>query len=304
VHVVAAARKCAALAARQQGVVSRAQLLAAGISRGVLTRLIRSGFLHPLHRGVYAVGHTALPLFGRERAALLACGRNAVLSGRSALYLWGIVSSPPPTVEVTVGGRHCRTRRGISLHLVEQLDPGDIRTRHGLAVVFPAGALIEFAAEATPDELGDAVAEARMGKKIRERELEAAVARAGRRRGTAQMRAFLRAEGEPEITRSRAERRFRALLRDAQLPEPKVNRWIAGLRVDFLWEAEKVILEVDGWKFHGHRRAFETDRKRDRILSDAGYHVIRITWRQFTEESLALIAHIARMLDRRSRTPH
>jgi very-short-patch-repair endonuclease len=65
-----------------------------------------------------------------------------------------------------------------------------------------------------------------------------------------------------------------------------------------------VILEVDGWKFHGHRRAFEDDRKRDMIFSDAGYHVIRITWRHFTREPLALIAHIARMLDRRSLMPH
>ena len=148
------------------------------------------------------------------------------------------------------------------------------------------------------------------------------------------MRAFLAEEGGPAITRSRAERRFRRLLQDAHLPQPKLNAPVAGLRVDFLWEAErvalevdgyrfhssrsrferdradflwkaeKVVLEVDGWRFHGDRRAFENDRKRDRILSDAGYHVIRVTWRQFTEESLALIAHIARMLDRRSRSPH
>ena len=74
--------------------------------------------------------------------------------------------------------------------------------------------------------------------------------------------------------------------------------------MDFVWPEEKVILEIDGWKFHGHRRAFERDRKRTMILSDAGYHVIRITVRQFTQEPLALIAHIARVLDRRARERH
>jgi very-short-patch-repair endonuclease len=117
------------------------------------------------------------------------------------------------------------------------------------------------------------------------------------------MRHFLRAEGGPEITRSRAERRFRALLREAQLPQPRLNVRIGRFTVDFLWEREHVALEVDSWQFHGHRRAFERDRRKDLALSDADYHVIRITWRQFTEESLPLIAHVARALDRAAR-PH
>ena len=68
-----------------------------------------------------------------------------------------------------------------------------------------------------------------------------------------------------------------------------------GVNADFLWEEEKVILEVDSWQFHGHRSAFESDRKKDMILRDAGYVVIRVTWRQFTEELLPLIASLARI---------
>lgn len=303
-RVVSAFRVCAGLASRQKGVVSRPQLLVAGIAASVITRLIGEGFLHPVHRGVYAVGHVALPQFGHEQAALLAYGDGAVLSGASALYLWGILASALSEVDVTVGERHCRKRNGIRLHRGGGLEPREVRTRHGLSVVFPARALIEYAADATPDLLGDAVAEARGKSLIREGELEAAVKRAGNHRGAAQMRAFLREEAGPAITRSRAERRFRKLLRDARLPQPKVNVRRTGYEADFLWEAEKVVLEVDGWEFHGHRRAFENDRKKDMILSDAGYHVIRITWRHFTEETLALIAHIARILDRRSRLSH
>jgi very-short-patch-repair endonuclease len=271
---------------------------------GVVTRLIRAGLLHPLHRGVYAVGHTALAPFAREQAALLACGEGSVISGRSALYVWGIVPTAPAEVDVTVAGRHCRKQQGIRLHLVRSVTKRDIRIRQGLPVVFPARALIEFAVAADRDELGDAVAEARNFRLVRDGELEAATRAGKRRRGTPRMRAFLREEGEPAITRSRAERQFRGLLREAQLPQPRANAPVAGLTVDFVWEAEKVVLEVDGWTFHRDRRSFENDRKRDRILSDAGYHVIRVTVRHFTDEALALIAHIARMLDRRGRAPH
>lgn len=290
---------CATLAARQKGVVSRAQLLERGLSPAIVSRLIRAGSLHRLHRGVYAVGHCVLPEFGREQAALLACGAGAVLGGRSALYLWGILERAPIEVDVIVAGRHCRKQAGIRTHRVDTLKDRDLRTRHGLSLVFPARALIEYADAATREELDDAVAEARISPLLRDGELEAATKAAGWRRGVAQMRAFLRDEQGPAITRSRAERRFRRILQDARLPQPESNALLAGLLVDFLWEAEKVVLEVDGYRFHSHRRAFETDRERDRRLADAGHHVIRVTWRHFTQEPLALIAHIARMLDRR-----
>ena len=148
------------------------------------------------------------------------------------------------------------------------------------------------------------MAEGRVAKLIRDGELEKALQRAGRIPGAAAMRAFLEQEGGPAITRSRAERQFRKLLKQAALPQPLTNRRVAGWEADFLWPAEKVVLEVDGWRFHGHRRAFERDRRKDMALTDAGHHVIRITWRQFTEETLALIAHLARVLDRRGRIPH
>ncbi len=301
---MAAGRVGSELAARQKGVASRRQLLNAGLTGDAITGLIRRGFLHRLHRGVYAVGHTALPKFGLEQAALLACGEGAVLSGRSALYVWGIGDSASGDVEVSIAGRHCRKRQGIRLHLVQSWRRREIRTSHGLRLVSPARALIDFAADASFDQLGDAVAEARQSNLIRDGELEAALQAAGPRRGAGKMRAFLSAEAEPAITRSRAERRFRKLLQAAQLPQPRVNVRIAGVEVDFLWEDEKIVLEVDGWKFHSDRRSFEWDRKKAMILSDAGFHVIRITWRQFTQEPLALIAHIARALDRRGRLRH
>ena len=266
----------------------------------MIAGLIRAGFLHVLHRGVYAVGHLALAPFAREQAALLACGAGATVSHRSALHLWGLLDVAPADVDVTVR-HHCRPKPGIRLHRV-LLDPRDIRNRHGLPVTSPAQSLIACAAEATDRELEDALAEARAHRLIREGELEQVLDRAGRQRGAARMRALLKAEGEPGITRSHAERRFRRLLREAGLPEPRTNvRLACGVEVDFLWEAERVVVEVDSWQFHGHRRAFERDRKKSIILTDAGYLAIRITWKQFTEQAVWLVAQLARTLDRCAR---
>jgi very-short-patch-repair endonuclease len=299
-HVKHALGLCSDLAGRQKGVVHHRQLIAAGLDRGAIRRLIEGGFLHPLHRAVYAVGHRALPPFAMEQAAILACGDGSLVSHRSALYLWGLLNPAPKVVDITVH-RRCRAKDAIRLHH-GPVHPRHVRTRHGLPVTSPALSLIDFAAQATVDELDDAVAEARAHRLIREGELEKTVEQASQRRGAARMRAFLTAEGEPGITRSRAERRFRRLLREAGLPQPKTNvRLACGVTPDFLWEAERVVVEVDSWKFHGHRRAFEGDRKKSIILTDAGYLVIRITWKQFTKETLWLIAHLARALDRRAR---
>jgi very-short-patch-repair endonuclease len=100
----------------------------------------------------------------------------------------------------------------------------------------------------------------------------------------------------PAITRSEAERRLLKLIRDANLPLPLTNVRLHGHTVDFCWPQNRLIVEFDGFAFHGHRRAFERDRKRDRTLVAAGYRVIRITWRQLTDEPLAVIASVAQAL--------
>jgi very-short-patch-repair endonuclease len=296
------ARAAARLGAAQQGTVSRAQLQAAGVSRHVVDRLARSGALHRLHRGVYAVGHLALALMAREVAALLACGDGALISHRSAAYLWGLVDSAPREVDVTLVGRQRRPKRGIRIYRVSGIDDRDVRRKGGLWLASPARTLIDLAAEAGDSELDRLVAEARVQGLLSKGALEAALERAGRRPGTARMRAFLRSEGGPALTRSEAERRMRRLLREARLAQPKANIRAAGYSVDFLWAEQRVIVEVDGYKYHGHRRAFERDRRKDMALRDGGYEVIRITWRQLTEQALMVVAHVARALDRAERS--
>jgi very-short-patch-repair endonuclease len=101
---------------------------------------------------------------------------------------------------------------------------------------------------------------------------------------------------EPGLTRSEAERRLQRIIRAARLPRPVTNVRVAGWEVDAFWPRERLIVEVDGYAYHGNRAAFERDRRKDAALTAAGYTVIRITWRQLKDEPLAVVALVARLL--------
>lgn len=106
----------------------------------------------------------------------------------------------------------------------------------------------------------------------------------------------------PSRTRSGGERALLRLLRAARLPTPRTNAAIAGFTADFCWPDQRLIVELDGYPFHGHRAALERDHRRDIAHRDAGYEVLRFTWRQFEEAPVYVVTAIARALDRRSRT--
>jgi very-short-patch-repair endonuclease len=293
---------CARLALRQKGIVTRAQLIALGVPPDWIKRWCKRGALHRLYPGVYAVGHLALSPLARLQAALLACGPDAVLSHAAAAFLWGLSDHLPAMIDITVKHGQRRPKQGICLHHVSSLGEGDLRRREGLPLTSPARTIIDRAAYVTMDELERLVSEARARELLRPGELEAALGRAGRRHGVGRIRAFLDSEEEPDFTRSKGERRLRRLLRQARLSQPRANARIGRWPVDFLWPDEKLVVEFDGFRFHGHRRAFERDRRKDVELVNAGYQVLRFTWRQLKEEPLAVLAAIARALGRLSRT--
>lgn len=291
----------ARLAATQDGVVSREQLLTAGISGDAIAWRLKSGRLHRIHPGIYLVGHATPAPGARERAALLACGEGVVLSHRTAAALWRLVpkTAADGIVHVTVAGRQCGRPAGVSVHRTRLLTPRDIRRRDGLTLTSPARTLLDLASIDTSDhELDRALNEARVLKLVRDRDLSDVLERAGRRRGTARLGALIRRNAGPGITRSEGERRFLALIRAAGLPEPERNARIHGFEVDFLWRPQKVVVEADSFAFHATPRAFERDRRRDRILGMAGVTVKRVTWWQIVEEPYATVATVAWTLAR------
>ena len=290
----------AAAATRQHGVVSYDQLLAAGIGRRGVERRVVSGRLHRIHRGVYAVGHTADAPLAREAAALLACGEGAVLSHRSAAASWGLVDRAPTMVEVTVVGPDPGVRPGLRVRRARRVEAEDVQVRSGLPTTAPPRTLLDLAAVLDTRALHRAVNEAFVAGLADEDALRAVLTRCRGRRGGPRIRRLLAETCGPTFTRSEAERRLLELLTASGLPAPSTNVKVGRYEVDLLWRAELLVVEVDGYAFHGTRAAFERDRLRDAELQAHGFAVLRVTWRQIVEAPDATVTRIARILGARS----
>jgi very-short-patch-repair endonuclease len=290
-------RAIAEVAAQQYGVIARAQLAALGLGAGAIDHRLRSGRLHRLHRGVYAVGHAVLVPLAAEMAAVLACGPDTVLSHQSAAALWRLRPHEPGEVHVTVPRSGAQSRPGLRVHRTRSLDAKDVRLRLGIPVTSPPRTIIDLADAISERELARAVAEAEIRGLGQGSELLAAVARAGNgRRGCARLARILGGGGGPTLTRSEAEERLLALIADAKLPMPEVNVRVRGHEVDMLWRARRLVVEVDGYAFHSTRVAFERDRARDADLHAGGLGVLRVSWRQIVDEPYALIVRVAQAL--------
>jgi very-short-patch-repair endonuclease len=277
-------RAIAVVAARQHGMVTVGQLAAAGIGRSAVSHRVREGRLVRRHRGVYQVGPLLAPL-GAEMAAVLACGSGAALSHGTAAALWGFRTAPTG-IHVTVPGRAIRAPRGVRVHQALSLDAA---VRQGLPLTTPARTLLDLASRLGEAELVRAAEQAQILRLTDRAELRAQTGR-----GAARLRAAL--PGEPTLTRSEAEQRLLSLIRSARLPRPETNVRIAGHEVDVVWRAARLVVEVDGYAYHSSRAAFERDRARDADLMQAGYRVLRVTWRQLTQEPEAVVARLAALL--------
>jgi very-short-patch-repair endonuclease len=272
-------------------VVTLGQLVAAGVGRRVVARLVRNGWLTPLHRGVYQAGPVAAP-WGREMAAALAYGPLALLSHHSAAAIWDIHPPHGGTVHVTVPTPAARSRPGIQVHRATPHPSLNAAVKDGLPLTNPARTLLDLAPHLPQHDLDRATEQAQiLGLATHD---EIAQMLGLRARGTPALRRAL--YDEPSLTRSEAERRLRDLIRRAGLPHPVTNALVSGYEVDFLWPSHKLIVEVDGFKYHGTRAAFERDRVRDTDLQAAGYRVVRFTWRQITQQPYVIVARLAVLL--------
>jgi hypothetical protein len=267
--------KIATLARRQYGVVTRWQLLALGMSDSAIDRSARSGRLHRLHRGVYAVGHTALRRDGWWMAATLATG--GVLSHATAAAAWALRPLGAGAIHVMLAGTPGRARhKGIRLHRSRTLEARDVTTRRGIPITTPVRTVIDLATtlEGRPLEYVLDLAEqcglvdfAELGRRPKPRSLQAVLS--------------LYTTGT-FVTRSEMENRFLALCDEHGILRPLVNSHVEGEEVDFVWPEKRLVVEVDGYRYHRAPSRFESDRERDVVLSLAGWQVLRFTWRQLT----------------------
>jgi hypothetical protein len=288
------------LAERQYGVVSYRQLRELGLSNGHVHRASKASRLRRVHRGVYAVGHQRLSDHGRCWGALLACGDGAVLSHRSAAWLWGFISSCPEEPEVTAPGRGHRRRR-IHVHRVAALADRDCGTLEGIPVTAAPRTLIDLAEVVSARELSRAVDRAKRTGRLDLGAIDAALASRNRTVGAKLLRKALALYRKPVFDRARSELLLLEALEKEGVSPPAMSLWVAGCEIDAYWEAERFAVEIDGWETHGSRQAFEDDRLRQEELMLAGIEVVPVSARRIETEPQQVAKRLRILLSRRRR---
>jgi very-short-patch-repair endonuclease len=260
------------IASRQHGVVTRAQLLHAGVGDDEIRWRLRTGALLAEYRGVYRVGHRAPSVEARYLAAVRACGQGALLSGRAAAHLLGVLKGAPPPPEVTAPTE--RRIPGVITHRTRRTE--DAATHRGIPTTSTARTLVDLAASLSLHALARACHEAEVLHRTTPADIEAVLARRPRTKGAAKLRKII--EGDVKVTLSKLERRFLVLLKRAGLALPETNRPAGTRRVDCRWPAQRLTVELDSYTYHRSRHAWEQDRRREREARARGDDFRRFTY--------------------------
>jgi very-short-patch-repair endonuclease len=285
------------LVREQHGVISRAQLLALGIGPRSIEHRVNKGRLHPLWRGVYAVGRPEVDQKGLWMGAVLACGREALLSHSSAAALWGLTRVLNATaIHVTLPPGRFLQRPGIKSHRRRDLSSEHRRDVAGIPVTDPISTLVDFASCAPEWRVERAINDADRLDLVDPEALRRIVAGLGPRPGMACMRRLLHLDA---LTDTGLESRFLAIVRAASLPLPETQVVVNGYRVDFYWPNLGLVVETDGWRHHRTSGEQSTDRRRDQAHMTAGLTTVRFGEDQIRyrpdEVRRALAAIIARL---------
>jgi len=299
----------ASIAAQQEGLVTRRQLEACGLSSKQIEGWVRGGRLHPVFRTVVVLGHQTLGPRGRLRAAALACP-GAVISHRSAGFLLGLRDVAPVVIDLIPAEQRGRQIDGIKAHRVPFPGPSEMRTAFGIPCTTVARTIVDLAGTHGIDKLREAVEMAAWKKRLDIAAVEAVLASGPRRRGAPALRLVLE-EWRPvaetarySTVRSLFEAKLLPLIAAAGLPIPKINARVRTaervLEVDLLWPEQRFVVEADSRRHHAIEVAFERDHKRTRELMAAGYEALRVSWREAENEPEAVFAVIRTELKARA----
>jgi hypothetical protein len=290
-------RVIAQIAGEQNGNITRAQLLAAGLDDDAIRYRVQLGRLYRLHHGVYAIGRPPTTPVERAAAAILACGDRSALGFGSALTLWGFWKRWDEPLEVVIAGD--RRPTAIRAHRMTALLRRDITVEKGIRVTSPALTLLHCAPRMRPKSLTRAVNDWRRAKLVTVADLADVVARFPYQSGAPLLRPHAGTTQNP--TRSGFEDDLIPFCERFGVPEPQINFPLHGFELDAYFEAERLIVECDGWDFHNDRQAFEDDRERDATLLQHGIATVRITKRRLEHNPQREAARLHSILDARRR---
>lgn len=231
-------------------------------------------------------------------AAVLACGPGAVLSHFGAGQLWGMCGSRGP-IEVLrqSGGFHPSGHLGVKLHQTRRLHSYEVTMEKGIPVAVRERVLLDLAGRTDAKRLERIFVQAYKSGKLDWKRLRLITTRRRGCKGVGRLRRIaLEVDPEALETRSVSEIDFLALWREMDSPTPAVNVLVEGHLVDFLWPAQKVIVETDSWSHHGDHSTFESDRQRDVELTAAGYDVHRTTYKMLERNPQPFLNNVRRAL--------
>ena len=274
-----------AIAARQRRLVTHAQLVDCGFTQSGIDARVRRGRLNRLHSGVFSL---IPPPYGRRDlwlAAVLACGCDALLFDLPAAMLLGMTREMDVRAQVCVPTDRGRRRSGIVVRR-RTIAPSDRSKRFEIPCTGAARTLLDVAASVPTSELERMLITADSLRTLNRRRLDELVEEHRGARGVAGLRSLLGAD--PVRVRSDSEADLVQLCRRSRMPTPLVNHLIdlggGRVEVDFCWPALTVVVEIDGYAFHGGRRRANADRDRDQRLAIAGWKVYRFTADQLKNE--------------------
>lgn len=288
------------LAAQQHGVVTRRDLLGLGFSSKAIEHRIAKGRLHPIGQGVYAVGWPRLTRERRWMAAVLACGRDAALSHRSAAALWGIGKEQAGCIDVSVRRRCQRRRPGIRARGRPSLPEADIVVHNDIPVTAPARTLLDLATELDALRLERAVNDADKHDLIDPETLRGALDGYVGEPGVRRLRALLDRHTF-RLSDSDLEIFFRPIAKAAGMPLPLSKEMVNGFEVDFFWPDLGLVVETDGLHYHRTPAAQARDSRRDRAHVIAGLSPLRFTHYEIRYERAEVRKALERWLAGRRR---
>jgi hypothetical protein len=282
----------AAIARGQHGLVTRAQMQAAQITRGEIRWRVQIGLLIEVYPGVYRVGHDAPCLEADYLAAVLACGDRALLCGRPAAFYVGLIKGAAPPPEVMTPGE--RRVEGLVTHRCRTIAPP--WTRNGIPLTSVPRILVDLSPLLPIDDLARACHEAGVRYRTTPRHVRVVLERYGRLPGTAKLRDVIL--GDAPVVLSKLEKGFLTLLRAEGFPLPQTNKVASGRRVDCRWPAHHLTVELDSYRFHNSRYAWDQDRRREREAYARGDQHRRYTYGDVFEHPAEMLGELTRLLPR------
>jgi hypothetical protein len=274
-------------------------MIAAGMSEKQILHRIEIGLLVRVHRGVYSVGHGVLTAEARYLAAVKACGEGAVLCGRAAAYLLGILKArtPPPPEVLAVNARRLP---GVQTRRTKRIDRRDVTTVKAIPCTTVPRTLVDLAREMDDDPFARLCHEAGVKHGTTPRQVKAVMRRRGRVKGAARIRRVM--EGDTKVALSVLERGFFDALKAEGHPLPETNKRVDGRRVDCRWSDPPVTIELVSFKYHNSRYSWESDHDREREARSRGDEWRSFTYKDVFEDQTYMLAELRKLLRRQRST--